>query len=445
MSGLTIDNPITLKKALMSSRVIPGDIIALLPGVYRGDFISSLSGSISEPIIIRPYSGNVTIDGSINFASSRNIVLSGIEFTRTNWVSRVFNTWQDIPANLNITTASNIKVRNCIIHDGSQCVVAYGGGMVELYGCLLYNGGENNSEGHTIYTHNHSGVHTDIENNIFLASMNYGFHAHSSGRNNIDNYHLKNNIFGKNNGKNTFGNDSGDPSITVKRINFEANENMGTFWWFNRWSTPLGEDITITNNYFDGSNILEPGCFKIKMMQTITMNGNTMVYPDTPIISIKNPGVPYAYSIDKNTYYGAGGKDFYLYNDVVVPGLSFSEWQALGYDANSTYTTDSPPHRVRVIPNKYDANLCHVAIYNYSMADSVTVDVSAVYSPDEVVKAHQSQDYFNDIQILTVSPTGTIAVDMRAASHSVAVPIGASVGIDPMMCPKYGAFVIKRV
>lgn len=451
MAGLTIENPVTLTEALRSRRIVPGDTLRLLPGVYTGNFVSQqyLAGTEAKPITITAHvPGTVKIDGSLALESGENIIIDGIEFTYTGWPTRTFGSAQEnnYPCNLYVSSAINTKIRNCYIHDGFVCVAAYGNQLTEMYGCVVGNGGYNNS-GHSIYTHNHSGTYSLFENNIWLASFDYGFHAHSSWANNIDNYHLKNNIFGKCNAKHTFGNDSGLPNVSVRRILFEDNENMDTWWWFNRWTTPLGEDITITGNWFDGSNVNEHGCLKIKSMQAIVFTGNTCVYEgDGGFVHLKvPPGVTTNYTFSGNHYYGAAARFPVSVDNGEYINLTLEQWQALGHDADAVYQTSSPANRVRVIPNKYDVGRCNVAIYNYSLADSVIVDVSSVYSVDDVVLVRQAQDYINDVQTLTVDPLGHITIDMRAETHSVALPIGHDTAIDPLMPPKYGAFVIERV
>lgn len=83
----------------------------------------------------------------------------------------------------------------------------------------------------------------------------------------------------------------------------------------------------------------------------------------------------------------------------------------------------------------------HVAVYNWELANSVTVDVSSVFSPGASVNVRNVEDYFVDIAPMTVSGGGTLAIDMRDASHSVAAPQGLSA--PATMFPEFGCFVIE--
>jgi len=447
MAGLTIGNPATLIQALASQRIYSGDTLELLPGTYTGDYIIPFSGHDTQPITIKAHTpGTVTIDGSFSFYG-KNFIVDGLEFTRTDWQTRTFSSSQNIKPNIYVG-GSNIKIRNCIIHDGNECIESFGGGVTELYGCLMYNGGyilNGGGVGHSIYTHNTGGIYNLYENNIFLASFNYGFHAHSSGANYIKNYHLKNNIFGKCNQKHTFGNDSGGIDYAVEDILFEYNENMNTWWWFNRWTNPA-RNIIVRNNYFTGYgtdyNNVDQGCCSFKTYDEIDCQNNVFANQSARLIRVKLPAGATQYTFGLNTYYSPDVSGVFMGQSDAL--LDFAGWEAEIGDTGSTISDWPPPDRIRVIPNVYDANRCHVAIYNFSGSDNVVVDVSAIYQPDEVIKVHQAQDFYNDIQTLTVAQDGTITIDMRAIVHSNAIPIGHNQTIDPLMCPYRGAFVVEK-
>lgn len=445
MSGLLETDPVTLKNLLVSSNILPGDTIVLLDGEYNGDFIFSslLSGTSDLPIMVKAKNRlKAKINGGFWLAMGNNIIFEDLEFTNTNWINRDNSDIVENP-NIYIAGATNIKIRNCYIHDGNQCIVAYGGGLVELYGCLLGNGGSLTYGGHTIYTHNTPGFYTLIDNNIWLGSYNYGFHAHSCGANYIKNYHVKNNIFGKCNYKHTFGNDSGLVDA-VQEIVFEDNENMNTWWWMNRWSN-AAKNIIVRNNWFDGygTNLedVNAGCCSFKEFAQIDCYGNTFVNESGRLVRVKWPAET-MYDFHDNTYYGTDQIGTFMGQGDVMQ--DWSAWNVEIDDTNSTFNPYPPKNRTRVIPNIYNANLCHVGIYNYSLVDNIQVNVSGVFSSGDIVNVHQSQDYYNDMQQLEVSQGGIITIDMRAESHSVALPISAQEAIDPMMCPKYGAFVCEK-
>lgn len=83
----------------------------------------------------------------------------------------------------------------------------------------------------------------------------------------------------------------------------------------------------------------------------------------------------------------------------------------------------------------------HVAIYNWELLNSVTVDVSSVFSPGASVNVRNVEDYFVDITPMTVSGGGTISIDMRDSSRTTAAPQGLSA--PATMFPEFGCFVIE--
>lgn len=424
--------------------VKPGDTIVMTPGTYRGDYTINVSGGSAAPVTIRAeLLGTAIVDGSFDIQGGGYVVIDGIEFTRTDWTTRTFALAQSTPPNINVG-AAHIAIRNCVIHDGNQCMTAFEGRLVELYGCLLYNGGVisgGSGHGHTLYTHNNPGIPVLIENNIWLGSFNYGFHAHSSGQNYIKNYTVQDNIFGKCNHKHCFGNDA-SLDYAVQDIVFADNECMDTYWWFNRWSN-RAKNIAVTGNYFVGYgdySSLDMGCCSFKVYDTIVCTGNTFAN-NGRLMRVK-PGTQPDYTVANKAYYGPDVAGAFVGADDA--NLDFAGWQTQFGDTGSSIAAYPPPDRVRVIPNIYDAGRCHVAVYNYSQADSIMVDVSGVYQAGDVVRVRNAQDYHGDIQTVTVDANGRIAIDMRADVHSVALPIGHDQPIDPMMQPTYGAYVVER-
>jgi hypothetical protein len=57
------------------------------------------------------------------------------------------------------------------------------------------------------------------------------------------------------------------------------------------------------------------------------------------------------------------------------------------------------------------------------------------------VQARNVQDYFSDIQMVTVT-VGKITVNMQAVNRTVATPVGWAAPATTF--PKFGAFVLER-
>jgi hypothetical protein len=105
---------------------------------------------------------------------------------------------------------------------------------------------------------------------------------------------------------------------------------------------------------------------------------------------------------------------------------------------------------VDVFPNQYISGCANVAIFNEAEADSVIISadrltgiiaVGESYKLWAVITGWQTWDGANVISG-TVAQDGTITVDMRAVSYSVASPIGGSA--PPTTFPQFGAFVLVK-
>ena len=109
----------------------------------------------------------------------------------------------------------------------------------------------------------------------------------------------------------------------------------------------------------------------------------------------------------------------------------------------NTYLSNVPD-AVIVRANEYETDRANVAVLNGSEAESVTVDLSVVtgLSAGDSVSVRNVQDYFTDIQTLTLTAGETVTVDMRAASHTVASPVNHAAPATTF--PVYGAFVIEK-
>jgi alkylation response protein AidB-like acyl-CoA dehydrogenase len=82
-----------------------------------------------------------------------------------------------------------------------------------------------------------------------------------------------------------------------------------------------------------------------------------------------------------------------------------------------------------------------LTVYNQAQANTVNVDVSSVFGASGTVKAYNAQDYFSDVQTLTIT-AGVITVNMQAANRTVATPDG---WVAPAKTfPDFGAFVLIK-
>lgn len=460
LRGDTENNPIQFTDALVAPSVIPGDTLLLADGTYTGDFITRLAGSVAGDVIIRAaHPGKAKINGSIFLETNKYLTFQDIEFTFEDWITRqgandypdgrvLEGTGASIYSPMTIYGA-RISLINCVLHDGFDFYSNSAG--MHLYGCLIFNNGvrqlSGGGNGHGLYGHatNPANAPTVIDACVMMSNFNYGWHINSDNpANKCEYYTMQNTITGKCNGKNIFGSGAG----ASKGLIWKNNCTWDTYICFNYSSNTNSEDLTVEDSYFVGGNAARLGAAWFKMFKQMTVRRNVFVAHSTPeLFNLKYPPTgDVAYDFDKNDYYTTGtGAAFMPYNRSPFTGdyLTFADWQAAtGLDANSTEHRDvTPPDFVKLYPNTYDSGKCNLAVYNWSEAETVVVDVSAVYQPDEIVRVRNAQDYYNDYEDVAVGQDGKITIPMTG--HSVAIPYMDTTALDGSSFPTFGAFMLE--
>jgi hypothetical protein len=197
MSGMKIDDPVTLSKALASTRFIPGDTLALRGGRYTGDWVLPLaiSGTPEKPITIRPYQNEpVIIDGSFQIFG-HYIHIYDLEITDSRDAH--------LPQTLGVyAVGTGTSVYGCYIHD-----VKAGGG-IEWFGSgpgevsenwiqdCGYQDVNNGWHGYCIYDHNESpGEHLCQRNLMRPKLEKYSLHIFSASNIALNDNKVYDNVF----------------------------------------------------------------------------------------------------------------------------------------------------------------------------------------------------------------------------------------------------------
>jgi len=404
MSGIgTIDNPWSLEQVLsIPGLVKAGDLVYLRGGTYSGDVICSLNGSTNAQITFRAYPGERPIlNGNFSFSGSY-VTWWGIEFT---------GAFEDRSAanGTDLTVGGNgNKLVNCIVHDKTNGI---SGGNTsdnyELYGNIIYHNGYDSALGHGAYIqHSDTVGRAIVKRNIMFNNFAYGFHIY--GNPPVNNFTLDKNISFHNGSPREIpmlnylvgGYAGGDGSIVTNNRGFHQMaeaENMRVGWGIGNQVT----NATITGNFLAGAT---SGLYLTDVI-TPTVTGN------------------------------------YIYGTLLQNNGGVQSDASETYPDNTLGASDAWGDTVFVDDNEYDENRAHITIYNKSAADSVTVDVSAVFTAGDVLTVRNVQDYWNDTQELTVSEAGAIVVDMRASERTVAAPVG---WIAPATTfPTFGCFVAE--
>jgi hypothetical protein len=141
-----------------------------------------------------------------------------------------------------------------------------------------------------------------------------------------------------------------------------------------------------------------------------------------------------------NVGYVAGADNVTLENNYFADGITKVNVTNLTETGN--YYGPAVGNQVFLRPNDNDANRANLVIYNQAQADTIEVDVSAIFGASGTVQARNVQDYFVDIQTLTIT-AGVITINMQAANRTVATPVQWTAPATTF--PQFGCFVLVKI
>ena len=446
----------------------PGTTLYLQGGTYKGEYEVNLQGSQGNQIVIKPAPGeHVTIDGSIYFpnrlASNNNpytkanfVTVEGLEVMSSNWpFGRDWSNpngpapgvqYQSINSyfphsGVTVMGGDGIKIVNNVIHDTAEGIEAWQTALnTEIYGNIIYQNGyvlPDRAHGHGIYIQNAIGTKV-TESNIVFDNFEIGLQAYGV-QGPIKNLDFIKNIFiadrfiigGKTplDNINVISNYTFGDSI---QVGYTALHNVNT---------------RITGNYADGLEIhkFDDGGLSVTGNTLFNSANNHQGFEVLTVWDPNNPNPNFSLSTwDSNTYYagGSGRVDFDLNGPV-----TFSAWQSrTGYDLNSTQHGGFPPDTMFIEANKFEPGRANIAVYNWSKAATVQVDISNLgYQIGDTYVLHNAQDYFGGT-ITGVYNGSPITVSMTASSWNAPTPIGSNHHNAGWInsFPTFGAFVIEK-
>jgi hypothetical protein len=372
----TVTAPWSLSYALSGAegRIQPGDTVWLRGGSYNNyGYTSTLTGTVSAPIIVRQYPGE-------------RATLSGWTFTINGadtwyWGLDVSNTSSAMPevSGVNVV-GSRIKLINLVISGwpesgmGSLATAAgQGAANTEVTGTLVYNNGwfatAGCKYGHGLYINSPSSGSKLLRDNIVFDNMAFGLHAYTvAGQ--LSNITAKGNAVFNNGASGVCGTNvlvGGDAPVT--NLTFDSNyvyrgtgTANGAVW--------LGYgNLSVTSrarNNILGNTFLRPFNWSTTS-NSLVVSGNQISNPNDQLTDMRGSWAGMTFS--GNRWFGNGGVEFH------PDSQTFSQWKATTR-AQDTYITGRPSgQQVFVRPNAYEPGRAHVIVYNWSGAGSVTVSV----------------------------------------------------------------------
>lgn len=452
----TLGNPGSLTNAVAhngwASTVAGGDTVWLRGGVYSNpkvvtdtanvSWMMSFSGAAGNLVTWRSYSNEwAKIDRQWRFGTSKYHRFRDLEFydsfkgnNPTN-ISYPNGPWAHFD-DASIGATSGNEWINCVIHDVCNCWSGSTAGT-SVRGCILW----------------HVGL------------TGYDHVSYASGSNfvgNISAWHVQN-----------FINLSG-----VSRLSVKSNIVFGSAQIVN--ASGYGGDILLGTHTFELINNCfynryltdaQVKCFSIDGAtgQVASVNNNIIVAPligsfgsgafdsisfQSNIVHMASPFASYtlfqratsggSWTVDFNQY-TAEPSQTCRFEDTPTLYNSLAAWQAgTGLDSNSKATNSAYPADVAVvIPNQDQLKRAHIAIYNWTRQNNVSVDVSGVLSSGDIYSLYSVQNY-NAGPIKTGTFSGsTITVPMTNLT-TAPVLYGGNWGLidPPATSPEFGAFVL---
>lgn len=210
--------------------------------------------------------------------------------------------------------------------------------------------------------------------------------------------------------------------------------------------------MNITNNVLVNAHPLYiAGGDGYEVYSNVVFRGNTLYgsypnYAGPEVVWLATNGV---WTFDYNSYYatppnGVSFMEQYVYNK------TFSQWKTdTGFDAHSTARDSTvPPDGVYVIPNQDQAKRCHIAVYNFSLANNVSANLSGVLNQGDTYQLLSAENYLaGPIQTGTYNGT-SISIPM---ANLTAAPMLYGTNTTPAgdvlrggwpTGPEFGAFVL---
>jgi len=274
----TSDAPWNLAFAVggAAGSIQPGDTIWMAGGTYRGEFIITVSGDETRPIILRAAPGaRATIEGNVAVLGSGNVWLWGLEI-------RGATPKPSETMGVNVR-APGVRLINLVVHEAGMSGI--GDWMEapngEVYGSLVYRNGTHGQLDHGLYVQNASGSKL-LEDNLVWENSGYGFHLYTSANQYVRNVTVRGNIAWSNGGRSprpdylVGGNTPASGIIVDTNASWSANRKLVTADL--GWSQgAVNGDLTYRGNYLVGAINLQP-----KQWSRVSETGNIIVGPVLP-------------------------------------------------------------------------------------------------------------------------------------------------------------------
>jgi hypothetical protein len=430
----SLRRPLNLGTALSGRGIRPGDRVWLRGGVYKGNFISYLTGAEKAPIVVRQVPGErAIIDGFLTVKGAYTYYW-GFEVTSTEG-----DHTKDTPGGINVF-GPGTKFINLVIHDTSSGGFGFWSDAVnaEIYGCLVFRNGwqgpdPDRGHGHAIYVQNAEGTKRMVDN-ILFDQYGWGIHAYTQ-RGSIKGMYFEGNV-SFNNGSSTrqshrYDNILVGGSQPAERITLLQNftyhtPSKGGSNVRLRYTATGNRDLICRENLFAyGGLTLSVGDWT-----NVAMTRNQLVGASQLVSLFVPEGASKTYTWKNNTYaYTGSSPTGALPFAFQGQSMNFRDWKIKsGFDTPGWMQVGATGTQVFVRPNRYEAGRAHIIVYNWSKMPFVQLGLQNIVPPGARYEVRNAQNYFGAPVASGVSRGGYLPLLLPMTSS----PTG----------PEFGVFVV---
>jgi len=450
----TFASPWNLQAALTNSAINAGDTVWLRGGVYvptatnvaSGGAVQwwvNLTGAVNNLITFRPYTNEAAkIDREWYLNDSGFLRFRDLEFYDSmkghNPTNNSYPSGPWVHFSCEGDGPGGNEWINCVIHDVDNVWEKNASGA-SVRGCIIWHAGLNHLE-HVCYPSPQT-----FSGNIVAWHVNDVI-EHPG----YNNFLMQSNvIFG---GGQTTTDESRDvllddptKSWTVAYnylYNYYPNGPRYSMFYPQMFSYSQGSICVMNSNVMASPN---PIVFADVAFSSVSILGNTIhmnaLDGGNALERVGHQGL---WTVNNNHYTAQSPASVVFYDNNT--SLTFAQWKSTypGLDTASTATNSVfPPDQIYVIPNQDQAKRAHIAVYNFTHAGNVTVNLSGVLSSGDAYQLYSAQNY-NAGAIRSGTFNGTsISIPMTnlTAAH---ILYGTNWGLTdpPPTSPEFGAFVL---
>lgn len=444
----SLNSPGSLATALAHSgwaaSVAAGDTVWLragtyTPGTLEGDYWAvAFSGSEGSLVTWRSATNEwAKIDRQWRFGNYRYHRFRDLEFYDSFKGSYTTNPSEDLYLHFDDSSPGPANEWiNCVIHDVENCWSGDTAGA-SVRGCILWYVGNANRLEHMIYPQCLS-----LVGNINAWCSGATVELGADGMKIADNI-----VWGQSQANTSL--DGGEPDFRLAQISATMTNNF-TYHGIGNTTLAYGGPLS------GGTLVLNSNVFATATVG-IAPNGAAV---NQIIGNVFHMNAADNYAIIQAMGYGTGTWTWDYNKYTARPpstvrfedpdSMTYAEWKtATGFDANSVATNSAlPADAVYVIANQDQAKRAHIAVYNWTGADNVTVNVSSVLASTDYYQLYSAQNYqYGPIKSGTLEGA-TITVPMTNLTVAPILYGGGIVYGDgqmtnpPATSPEFAAFVL---